>query len=135
MEKNNGVKRLYQSLTKEKNKDVGLVFTAVLLLFFLRTHNTSFIFCSLALLVVSILFPLAIKPFSFIWYGLAEILGMVVSRVLLTVVFFLVITPIGFIKRVASNEYLLSERWKKDTKSLFIMRDKLFSATDIENPF
>lgn len=129
------VKIFLLPVSSEKNKDFGLVITAVLSLMYLHFHNIIFIYCSLTAAIITLLFPIVIKPVSFIWYGLAEILGMVMSRIILTAVFFLVITPIGFIKRVVSNDHLLTERWKKDTKSLFTVRDKKFMTADIEKPY
>ena len=125
----------HHPISIEKNKDVGLVLTAVFLVMFLHFHDRTLIFCSLGAVVITILFPVMLKPISYIWYGLAEILGMVMSRIILTAVFFLVITPIGFVKRVVSNDHLLTERWKKDSESLFTVRDKKFMSADIEKPY
>lgn len=58
-----------------------------------------------------------------LWMGLAVILGAVVSRIILTVVFYLVITPIGLIRRLTGWDGL---KLKKDPakKSHWVVREE-----------
>jgi hypothetical protein len=127
--------KLKLKLTSEKNKDTGLVIVLCLLLGYLHSHNPVLIWISVACILVSILFPIILKPVSVVWYGLSEIMGMVVSRILLSVIFFCIITPIGLIRRLFTKKQLLTERWKKDRESVFVERNVQFSSSDIENPF
>ncbi len=122
-------------LTVEKDKDVGLVMTSVLLVLSLRSTHEFTVMAALFTALLSVLLPAALRPVSFVWYRFSVALGSVMSRVVLTLVFFLVITPVGWIKNVFSGKRMLSERWKKDDHSLFTVRDKLFSAEDISHPF
>ena len=39
--------------------------------------------------------PKAFKPLAVLWFGLSHVMSQVVSQIVLTVVFFLVVTPIG----------------------------------------
>jgi Saxitoxin biosynthesis operon protein SxtJ len=50
--------------------------------------------------------PRALKYVYLAWMSLAIVLGFVVSRVLLTLFFFLVITPIGFMARCSGKDFL-----------------------------
>lgn len=50
-------------------------------------------------LFIGILFPMALKKFYIVWMLLALGLGFIVTRIIITVVFYLMITPIGFIRR------------------------------------
>lgn len=52
------------------------------------------------LVVVAIAFPRALKYPNKAWMALAEALGYVSSRIILAVIFFGIVTPIGFIKRL-----------------------------------
>jgi len=59
------------------------------------------------LLVISgFLFPRALKYVYIAWMSAAIVLGFVVSNVILTVFFFLVITPIGLITRLLGKDFL-----------------------------
>ena len=52
------------------------------------------------LILFALIFPRALKYPNRAWMALAEVLGFVSSRVILALVFFLIVTPIGFFKRL-----------------------------------
>jgi hypothetical protein len=56
---------------------------------------------SLGLLLLAL--PLLAKPFYVIWYFLGCCIGLVVGNVLLAGVFYLLVTPLGFLKRAFGN--------------------------------
>lgn len=60
----------------------------------------------LFLLSIGLLLPKALKPFYKIWMGSAFAMGWVVSRAILLVVFFVVITPIGVAGRMFGKQFL-----------------------------
>jgi len=123
------------NLTIEKYKDTGLVILLCLLLGYLHSHNLLLIWISVACVLVSILFPIILKPVSVIWYGLSEIMGSIVLRILLAFIFFGIITPIGLVRRWITKKQLLAEQFKKGRESVFVERNIQFSRSDIENPF
>ncbi len=58
------------------------------------------------LLVVGLSFPAALRPIYKLWMGLALVLGFVMSHVLLAVVFFGLVTPIGLVMRLFGHDPL-----------------------------
>ncbi len=60
----------------------------------------------LALLIIGRISPSLLKPVYIAWMSLAVVLGFIVTRVLLSLVFFLVFTPIGMIRRLAIRPLL-----------------------------
>jgi len=66
------------------------------------------------------------------WYKLAEVLGWFNSRVMLSLVYYLVVTPIALLFRLFGNDPMLL----KDTKvSMFNFREHTYSKEDLENPW
>ena len=57
-----------------------------------------------ALIIFGLAAPRVLLPLYRLWMGLALVLGHVMTRVLLTLVFFLVVTPIGLVRRVARRD-------------------------------
>ena len=53
--------------------------------------------------------PLA-ERIARLWMKLAEILGFVTSRILLTLLFFLVLTPLAFLSRLGAKKHLQLKR-------------------------
>lgn len=58
------------------------------------------------LLAGGVAFPTIFKPIYWVWMAFAAILGWVMTRVILSVVFFLVLTPIGLIARLLGKQFL-----------------------------
>jgi hypothetical protein len=63
------------------------------------------------------------------------LLGTVVSRLLLTIVFAVVLTPIGLIRKLMGIDPLKRKRWKRDTSTVFKTRDDVFDADSMKFPF
>lgn len=63
-----------------------------------------------ALMLFGVVAPAVLKPIYIVWMSLALVMGFVVSHVLLTVFFFLVITPIGLVARLAGRDFLRLKR-------------------------
>lgn len=66
------------------------------------------------------------------WYKLAEGLGWFNSRVLLSLVYYLVVTPIALLFRLFGNDPL---RLKDNKGSMFLFREHTYSKNDLENPW
>lgn len=67
------------------------------------------------------LLPRALKPVQMIWMTLAFVLGWVMTRVLLTIVFYVGITPIAFIARLSRKRFL-DLRFQPDAESYWEKR-------------
>ena len=65
--------------------------------------------------------PVMLKPFYFVWMTFAAILGWVMTRVLLSLVFYLIITPIGLITRIIGEDFLALK--KTESNSYWNHRD------------
>lgn len=70
-----------------------------------RTH-LPFLIPGGLLVVLGAAWPRALKPVYLPWMMLAIVLGFLVSHALLTVFFFLVITPIGLVARAMGKDFL-----------------------------
>ena len=58
------------------------------------------------LVVVGTIVPIALKPFYYAWMALAVVLGFVMTRVLLTLFYFLILTPVGLVFRIRGKDLL-----------------------------
>lgn len=58
------------------------------------------------LILIGLLFPAVLKPLQKIWMGLALMMGWVMSRVILTLIFILLVTPIGLILKVQGKQFM-----------------------------
>jgi len=89
-----------------------------------------------ALILLGAVFPVILKPAYQIWMTLALLMGWVMTRVLLGVLFYLAVTPIALILKVMGKDFLnLTFRDGKD--SYWIKKPSLLklSAADYEKQF
>jgi len=69
----------------------------------------------IVLLVIAFFIPVAARGFHRFWMGLAGILGYVNSRILLTVLYYIVLTPYGLISRVIGRDPLMRRGGTKES--------------------
>lgn len=124
-----------QKMTKEQSKDTGMAMALLLLLVFLKTRKNGWLYGAIAVQVIDMIIPAIFAPLAFIWFGLAHILGTVMSRVLLSILFFGLVTPFGLIRRLMGKDSLKLRAFKTSHESVMVVRNHLFVAKDIEKPF
>ena len=61
-------------------------------------------------LILGLMAPMILKPFYLIWMIFAVILGWVMTRVILSMLFYLILTPIGLITRFLGEDFLSLKR-------------------------
>ncbi len=72
-----------------------------------------------ALMLLGATAPRVLKPVFLVWMALAVVLGYVMTRVILTVVFYAVVSPIGLIMRAVGRDPL-ERRLDPDAKSYWL---------------
>ena len=129
------VKRsFWLSATKAQARDTGMALVLLCLLLALSGRRL-FLELGIGLLILDMVWPSVFKPAAKLWFGLSHILGTVMSMVLLGVVFFVVVTPIGLLRRALRKDSMQLGGFKKGMGSVFRVRDHLFSSQDIETPY
>jgi polyferredoxin len=90
---------------------------------------------SIILVLSNMIWPKIFLPFARIWFGVSNVLGIVMSKVILGVVFFLLVTPMGVVRKLLGKDSMQLKQWKKGTPSVFKMRDHTFTPGEIEKPY
>ena len=87
------------------------------------------------LFVLGILVPAILKPIYWIWMIFATILGWIMTRVILSLLFYIIITPIGLIPRFFGKQFL-ELKWDKSKESYWNYRTiKHLKMEDYEKQF
>jgi len=84
-----------------------LVAIAVLLFYFEKPSATYFAVIGGLLILFGAMFPNILKPINKIWMSLAIILGFIMSRVILTILFYLVLTPVAILAKIVSKKFIV----------------------------
>ncbi len=121
---------------KEKQaKDTGLAIILILLIVVYITGQEMYVLSAIATLVLTMTWPAAFRPLSYVWFGFSKILGEIVSRILLSLVFVLVAVPIGFLRNLLGADSMKLKEWKRSDESVFIDKDHTYEPIDIERPY
>tara|TARA_B100001964_G_scaffold57545_1_gene65149 strand:+ start:139 stop:552 length:414 start_codon:yes stop_codon:yes gene_type:complete len=82
------------------------------------------------LLILGVTIPAILKYIYWVWMIFATIIGWIMTRVILSLMFYAIITPIGFILRLFGKQFIElnwnktdSTYWKYRTKSIFEKED------------
>ena len=121
--------------TPEQAKDTGMAMVQISLLLGYWGKFPQFLPVSLVLLILTMAWPNAFRPLAVLWFGLSHLLGNVVSRVILTVLFFLIVTPIALIRRLMGADALQLKKWKQGQGSVFVVREGPVQGKDMANPY
>jgi hypothetical protein len=123
------------NVTKEQSKDTGLAIVLILLLLFYVFNPRALLIASMVVLVIVMVNPWVFKFPAVIWFGFSHILGNITSKIILTVIFFGIVTPVGLLRRLSGKDSMKLKLWKKNRSSVFTDRDYLFVKNDFNNPF
>jgi len=116
---------------------VGGVFAGLGLFFLLRhkAHYPYFLWPGAILMAFGALVPRALKYVYVAWMSVAVVLGFMMAHAILTLFFFLVLTPIGLAARIAGKDFLRRKSSKQST-TYWIARERTAKpAADYEKQF
>ncbi len=133
--KNAGLLSRLLAATPEQSRDTGLALTLLCLIIVYVWQAYRLVPLAMVLLVVTMVWPRAFQPLAGLWFGLAHLLGTIMSSVILTVLFFGLVTPIGLIRRVFGADALQLKKWKKNQDSVFAVRADLVKKQDLQAPY
>ena len=126
---------------KEKlpsNRNFGLVFFVFFLIIglwpLLGTNEIRYwsIFFSIIFFLLGITNSKLLTPLNKIWFNLGILLGKMISPLIMVIIFFLIITPIGVIMRVFGKD-ILNLKYNKKNKSYWI--EKIGPKSKMKNQF
>jgi hypothetical protein len=124
-----------RNISKEQSKDTGMAMVLLLLLASGSFKREILVAVAVVALVVGMVWPQIYRPVAVIWLGGAHLLGTVVSKILLTIVFFGVVTPIGLVRRFIGIDSLRLKAFKSGEDSVMVIRNHTFIGQDIEKPY
>jgi hypothetical protein len=125
----------YPDISKEQTREFGMVTVLVtcFFAFYLKKNNLTPVIFILSLL--TLLFPLIFYPFAFVWFGFSKIMGKVSTGILLGVVFFIIVIPVGLIRKMMQLDGLKIKQFKKSTGTVMVKREHIYVDSDLLHIF
>ncbi len=126
---------LQQNISPTQCKDSGLALVLICLILDLATARQAFLAAAIIFLVVAMTAPALYRPFAKLWFGLSHWLGTIVSKIILTLLFYGLVLPVGLVRRLMGKDAMQLRRWKQDQASVLHTRDHLFQPEDLDHPY
>jgi hypothetical protein len=123
------------SPSHDRSRDTGLALVLLLLIAQLSTGRQGLTTAAVVTLVVAMTAPLVFRPLSVVWFGFSHVLGTIMSKLLLTAVFYLIVTPIGVVRRLLGHDSLRLRAFKAADTSVMHERHHVFAPGDLDKPF
>ena len=110
------------------NRSFGLLFFVVFLIVSLwpLINEDSIriwsVIVSAGFLILGLVNSKLLTPLNVLWFKLGMILGAIISPIVMGIIFFLVVTPTGFILRIMGKD-LLNKKYDKEKETYWIKRN------------
>jgi hypothetical protein len=124
-----------KKITKDQSRDTGMAMVLLLLLLAASPKRHGYLIGAIVLHVVNMIVPQVFRPVAVVWLGLSNLLGEIIPKVLLSIVFFLVVTPIGILRRLIGKDALKLRVFKGSQDSVMLERNHTFIGRDLEKPY
>lgn len=129
------MKFLKRKITKDQSRDTGMAMVLLFLILFSTRKREGWLLVAMALHVLNMIVPQIYRPVAVLWLGFSDLLGAVVPKILLGVLFFVVVTPVGFFRRLLGKDALKLRVFKGGEGSVMLQRDHVFVSEDLERPY
>lgn len=116
-------------------KDGGMALVLILLILHFTFAEYLLLVIAAVTLVITMGAPGLLKPFAEVWFHVAHFMGTYVSKIILFVVFYIVVTPVGILRRLLGKDTLKLKEFKKGRASVMDERNVIYKAEDIVRPF
>jgi hypothetical protein len=114
----------------ERALETLLVLAGGLIVLYWIYNKKIFLFTSILLILVGVLSPWLSQKISWLWLKFSEILGMIIPKVILVLLFFVFLLPLSVLYRLFKKDPL---RLKRKNNSCFNERNHSYTAKDMEN--
>lgn len=122
-------------VSAEQAKDTGMAMVLILLLIAIWGGKRQFVIIAAVALVINMIRPGIYRPVAKLWLGFSHLLGTMMSKVILSIIFVVLVIPVGCFRRLMGKDALRLKEWKKGNNSVFKIREHKFTPDDIINPY
>ncbi|MGB8194691.1 MAG: hypothetical protein WCF67_22350 [Chitinophagaceae bacterium] len=115
-------------MERNKHLETIIVLVLALVICYMVWHSKYFLWGAIGLGAIGVFIPFLAGKIHWAWMKLAHVMGYVMSKVMLTLVYALVVVPMGIFSRKKITMQL-----KSGTSSYFRERNYTYKKEDLEN--
>ena len=116
---------------------MGIILSVIgFFLLWKKNNNYNYIlFLAAAFFITGLILPSILRPIYKAWMALAVVMNFIMTRVIMAVIFYLIVTPTGLIASLTGKKFL-DMKIDKNAKSYWIVREKTSKLkSDYERQF
>lgn len=122
-------------ISEKQSKDSGMALVLIMLILTITLKESFYLYLAIVFHVLNMIWPVLFKPFAIIWLGFSKFLGTIMSKIILSLIFFIVVTPIGILRRALGKDSLKITEFKKGNASVFTERNHTYTKEDLAQPY
>lgn len=129
---------LSTKITPIQCRDTTLALAFVTLIVWFFTRNVCWVYGCMALVLFGMIWPSGMTWPARLWFGFSHVLGSVMSRVLLSLIYFCILFPVAMVRRIMGKDVMGLRRFKASPdgkESAFVQRDHTFTKDDLTHPY
>ena len=126
---------LQKRITTKQAGDSGMALVLILLLSGYFTGNSNLYKIAIPILIVNMIYPMAFYYWGIIWIGLSTMIGTVVSKILLGLVYFIVVLPMALMRQIIGKDPMKIKQFKKSSSSIMKVRKHKLKPEDVIYPY
>ena len=102
---------------------IGIILVMIAGFLFWKEKESFQIFLTVGavLCIFGVVIPVILKPIYWIWMIFATILGWIMTRIILSILFYVILTPIGLIPRLFGKQFL-ELKWNRTNRTYWNYR-------------
>lgn len=112
----------------------ALLIISAFLYFYEKPSAPYFMGGGFAFQIIAQIFPILFLPLQKIWMTFAVIMGFVMTRIILSLLFYVIITPINYISKLFGKDFL-DLKIEKQKKSYWNLIEEEYNKTSTEKQF
>jgi len=123
------------TILKKQSVDTGILLALLSTLAGLYTDRSLFFIIAAVLLFLLLLYPAIFMLPAVLWFGFARLLSRFMSSVLLTLIFYIMVLPVGLLRKAAGHDRLKLKNFNRTNSSTWENRNHLFKPDDLTRMF
>ncbi|CAL1517981.1 hypothetical protein [Chitinophaga sp. MM2321] len=129
------MKIVFGRVSRQQCVEFGQVAVLVVIVAVLYYRNFHFVTTALICMAITMILPRLWFPLAWIWFGLSKILGEINIRVLLTLIFMVVVLPVGLWHKLRGKDSLQLRQFKRGRESVMVKREHVYTKEDLLHTF
>lgn len=128
-------KHVFTAVTRKQAAESGMAAVLIALILALYFKKELYVILAFVLILITLTVPVILYPFALVWFGFAKLLNIISTAVMMALVFFLVVVPVGIFRKLMGRDRMKIKEFKKSRQSVLVSRDHLYSGEDFLNTF